>query len=58
MNPAYTSQMGKFLYLRPFGLSIHEAASYAIGLKGMGIREKLLPDERLLALLPEKAKEN
>ena len=57
MNPAYTSQMGKFLYLRPFGLSIHEAASYTIGLKGMGIREKLLPNERLLVLLPEKAKE-
>lgn len=57
INPAYTSQMGKFLYLRPLGLSIHEAASYTIGLKGMGIREKLLPDERLLVLLPEKTKE-
>ena len=27
-----------------------------LGLKGMEIREKLLPDERLVALLPEKTK--
>ena len=37
INPAYTSQIGKILYMRKLGISIHEAASYVIGLKGMGL---------------------
>lgn len=57
VNPAYTSQMGKFLFMRRYGISIHEAASYAVGLKGMGMREKLLPDSRLTDLLPKKTKD-
>lgn len=56
INPAYTSQMGKFLFMRKYGISIHEAASYAVGLKGMGMRENLLPDSRLTELLPKKTK--
>lgn len=47
IDPAYTSQMGKFLYMRKMGISIHAAASYAIGLKGMGLRERLLPDKEM-----------
>lgn len=56
-DPAYTSQMGKFLFMKKEGISIHVAASYAIGLKGMGVREKLIPDDRLVELLPKKMKE-
>lgn len=54
INPAYTSQIGKFLYMRPLGLSIHEAASYVIGLKGMNLTEKIKPDSRMISLLPKK----
>lgn len=57
INPAYTSQIGKFLYMRKFGISIHEAASYAIGLKGMSLVDRLMPDKRLIELLPAKIKE-
>lgn len=53
INPAYTSQMGKFLYMRKMGISIHEAASYTIGLKGMEKIDRLMPDARLVSLLPE-----
>lgn len=57
IDPAYTSQMGKFLFMRKFGLSIHVSASYAIGLKGMGLIDRLKPDQRLIALLPKMTKE-
>lgn len=54
INPAYTSQMGKFLYMKQKGLSIHQAASYCIGLKGLELIDKITPDDRLLNLLPRK----
>lgn len=54
VDPAYTSQMGKFLYMRKFGISVHQAASYAIGLVGLGKFEKLAPDARMLALMKDK----
>lgn len=58
INPAYTSQIGKILYMRKLGISIHEAASYVIGLKGMGLRELMLPDiemaDRLTPALKDK----
>ena len=38
IDPAYTSQMGKFLFMRRYGMSIHQAAAYTIGLVGMGTR--------------------
>ncbi|PEB62688.1 transposase [Priestia megaterium] len=40
VNPAYTSIMGKLKYMRKFGISIHQAASYTIGRKGLGYKEK------------------
>lgn len=40
VNPAYTSIGGKLKYMRKFGLSIHQAASYTIGRKGLGYKEK------------------
>ena len=52
INPAYTSQMGKFLYMKQYGLSIHQAAAYCIGLKGLNQIDRLKPDSGLLALLP------
>ena len=52
VNPAYTSQMGKMKYMRRFGISIHEAASFVIARRAMGFKEKLPPV--LGALLPEK----
>lgn len=53
VNPAYTSQMGRFLYMKQYGLSVHQAAAYCIGLKGLEMTNKLKPDKRLLELLPQ-----
>lgn len=53
VDPAYTSQMGKHLFMRKYGISIHEAAAYAIGLKGMGMLQLLLPPKQLYDLLPK-----
>ena len=53
VDPAYTSQMGKHLFMRKYGISIHEAAAYAIGLKGMGMLSLLLPQKQLYDLLPK-----
>ena len=52
VNPAYTSQIGKIKYMKRFGISIHEAASFVIARRAMGFKEKLPPV--LGALLPEK----
>ncbi|MGM0900691.1 MAG: IS200/IS605 family accessory protein TnpB-related protein [Bacillota bacterium] len=52
INPAYTSQIGKMKYMKRFGISIHEAASYVIARRAMGYKEKLPPV--LHSLLPEK----
>lgn len=41
VNPAYTSQIGKFKYMRPMGLSIHESAAYIIGRRAMGCKEPI-----------------
>ena len=54
IDPAYTSQMGKFLFMRKYGISIHQAAAYTIGLVGLGLYEKLEPDSRMLNLLKTK----
>ena len=54
IDPAYTSQMGKFLFMRKYGISIHQAAAYTIGLVGLGLYEKLVPDSRMLNLLKTK----
>ena len=55
IDPAYTSQMGKFLFMRRYGMSIHQAAAYTIGLVGMGLYDKLAPDLRMLNLLKAKS---
>ena len=52
VNPAYTSQIGKMKYMKRFGISIHEAASFVIARRAMGFKEKLPPV--LSSLLPEK----
>ena len=54
IDPAYTSQMGKFLFMRRYGMSIHQAAAYTIGLVGMGLYDKLAPDLRMLNFLKTK----
>jgi IS605 OrfB family transposase len=41
VNPAYTSVIGKMKYMRELGISIHEAAAYVIGRRGMGYKEKV-----------------
>ena len=43
VDPAYTSQIGKMKYMRRYGLTIHEAASFAIARRAMGIRRERLP---------------
>ncbi|MEW5817975.1 MAG: IS200/IS605 family accessory protein TnpB-related protein [Spirochaetota bacterium] len=40
-DPAYTSVIGKLKYMRAFGIPIHSAASYVIGRRGMGLKEKV-----------------
>lgn len=52
VNPAYTSQIGKIKYMKRFGVSIHEAASYVSARRAIGFKEKLPPV--LHSLLPEK----
>lgn len=52
VNPAYTSQIGKIKYMKRFGISIHEAASFVIARRAMGFKETLPPV--LGTLLPEK----
>lgn len=56
INPAYTSQMGKFLFMRKYGISIHMAASYTIGLVGLELLDKLKPDQRLCVFVADKDK--
>ena len=56
VNPAYTSLIGKTVYMRKYGISIHEAASYAIALRGAGLEPPLLPSE-IMALIPEKKRD-
>ena len=51
VDPAYTSQMGKFLFMRKYGISIHQAAAYTIGLVGLGLYEKLAPGSQMRNLL-------
>lgn len=53
INPAYTSQMGKFLFMRKYGISVHAAASYTIALVGLGLYDMLAPDEQMLALIKD-----
>ena len=57
IDPSYTSQIGKILYMRKLGVSIHAAASYVIGLKGMGLLEKLWPEPEMINRLTDSLKE-
>ena len=41
VKPNYTSQIGKVKFSRKYGLSIYEAAAFAIGRRALGIIEKL-----------------
>jgi len=54
VNPAYTSVIGRFKYSKMYGLSVHEAASFVIGRRGLGLEEKV-PKE-LIQILKEKVK--
>ena len=54
VNPAYTSVIGRFKYAKMYGLSVHEAASFVIGRRGLDFDEKV-PKE-LIQQLKEKVK--
>lgn len=41
VNPAFTSQIGKFKYMRHYGISVHEAAAFVIGRRGLGHQDKI-----------------
>ena len=41
VNPAYTSVIGRFKYTKRCGLSVHEAAAFVIGRRGVGYKERL-----------------
>jgi IS605 OrfB family transposase len=49
VNPAYTSCIGKFKYSKQYGLSVHEAASFVIGRRGIDLEESV-PKELLKIL--------
>lgn len=53
VNPAYTSLIGKVKFMRPMGVSIHMAASYAIGLKAMGRLDLLALPKGISTLIPD-----
>ncbi len=46
VNPAYSSVIGRFKYAKMYGLSVHEAASFVIGRRGLDFEEKI-PKELL-----------
>jgi IS605 OrfB family transposase len=54
VNPAYTSVIGRFKYRKKYGLSVHEAASFVIGRRGLGLDEKIT--QELLNHLRKKVK--
>jgi IS605 OrfB family transposase len=41
VNPAFTSQIGKMKYMKGMHISIHQAASYVIGRRGMNLKEQV-----------------
>ena len=49
VNPAYTSVIGRYKYAKMYGLSVHEAASFVIGRRGLDFDEKV-PTELLKQL--------
>lgn len=49
--PAFTSQIGKIKYMRHYGISIHVAATMAIGRRAMGFKER--PPKELRPLIPQ-----
>ena len=55
VNPAFTSQIAKLKYMRPLGISIHEAAAAVIGRRAMGRREPL--KKGMKALLTDEVQE-
>lgn len=54
VNPAYTSVIGRFKYSQKLGISVHEAASYVIGRRGLGFEERL--SKEVIRLLKEQVK--
>jgi IS605 OrfB family transposase len=44
VNPAYTSVIGRFKYAKLYGLSVHEAASFVIGRRGLDFDERVPRD--------------
>lgn len=59
VNPAFTSVIGKFKYQKLYNLSVHEAASYVIGRRGLGFNEKLslykYPSETVKSVVLDRA---
>ena len=51
VDPSYTSKAGLAKYVRRYGLSIHEAASFCIARRGQGYIEKL--PKQLFLMLPD-----
>lgn len=54
VNAAYSSVIARFKYCEMYGLSVHEAASFVIGRRGLGLEEKI-PIE-IIRLLREKVR--
>ncbi|WP_143415618.1 IS200/IS605 family accessory protein TnpB-related protein [Geobacillus sp. E263] len=54
VNPAYTSIIGRFKYMKKYGLSVHESAALVIGRRGLGYQERL-PKE-LIDIIKTKVK--
>jgi len=54
VNPAYTSVIGRFKYMKTYGLSVHESAALVIGRRGLGYHERL--SKELIDTIKKKVK--
>lgn len=52
VNPAYTSKIGRYKYMNAYNITVHEAASYVIGRRAMGFKDKI--PKKYRPLLTEK----
>ena len=56
INPAYTSIIGRLKYSLSLGRSVHSCASYCIGRRGLGKKEKGIPSKLKALLLQSEEK--
>lgn len=56
VNPAYTSQIGRWKYMWRKGISVHIAAAYTIARRGQKFKEKLITEYRIFLSIEDQKK--